>query len=137
MATRLNPYLNFNGDAAAAMEFYHRVFGGMLRATTFGEFGMPDSPDAARVMHAMLETDSGFALMASDVATGMTYDPPAGFAVSLSGEDDDELRRYWEALSEGGTVTMPLEKQAWGDEFGMCTDRFGTPWMVNITASAG
>lgn len=135
MATRLNPYLNFNGAARAAMEFYHQIFGGTLRVTTFGEFGMQDSPDAARIMHALLETDTGFTLMASDVTTGMTFTPAAGFAVSLSGDDADELRRYWAALSQDGTVTMPLDKQAWGDEFGMCVDRYGISWMVNIAAA--
>jgi len=56
----------------------------------------------------------------------------AGFSLSLSGDDGDALRGYWEKLSGGGTTTMPLQKQAWGDEFGMCLDQFGVPWMVNI-----
>jgi len=70
--------------------------------------------------------------MAADVTSEMSYQPPAGFAVSLSG-DDDALHGYWEKLSAGGTVTMPLQKQVWGDEFGMCTDQFGVPWLVNIS----
>src|SRR5215211_7816717 len=57
----------------------------------------------------------------------------ANIAVSLSGDDADELRGYWEKLSSGGSVSVPLEKQMWGDEFGMCVDRFGVAWMVNIT----
>jgi PhnB protein len=70
--------------------------------------------------------------MAADVTSEMPYQPPAGFAVSLSG-DDDALHGYWEKLSASGTVTMPLQKQVWGDEFGMCTDQFGVPWLVNIS----
>ena len=133
MASRLNPYISFSDDAREAMEFYHQIFGGNLAVNTFAEFGMADSPDADKVMHAMLETDQGFALMASDTPTGMQFDSGSRLTVSLSGDDNEDLRRYWARLSEGGTVTMPLEKQMWGDEFGMCTDRFGVPWMVNIS----
>ena len=57
-------------------------------------------------------------------------------SISLSGDDADELRRFWQGLSEGAEVTMPLEKQMWGDEFGMLTDRFGMQWMVNIAGAA-
>jgi PhnB protein len=132
MASRLNPYLNFDSNARQAMEFYRDVFGGDLTVNTFGEFGQPDSAEADKVMHAQLETDNGFTLMASDTPAGMQRNPGDTISISLSGDDADQLRGYWEKLSEGGTVTMPLEKQMWGDEFGMCVDRFGIPWMVNI-----
>ncbi|WP_020580103.1 VOC family protein [Actinopolymorpha alba] len=134
MASRLNPYISFTDNARQAMEFYKDVFGGTLRMNTFGEFGAPDSPDANKIMHAMLETDRGFALMAADTPSGMEYNPGTNIAVSLSGDDADDLRRYWGKLSEGGNVTVPLEKQMWGDVFGMCIDRFGIAWMVNIIA---
>jgi PhnB protein len=132
MASQLNPYLNFNGTTRQAMEFYRSVFGGDLNLTTFGEFGAKDSPDADRIMHGVLETSAGYTIMAADAYSDGQYQPPAGFAVSLSG-DDDALRGYWDKLADGGTVTMPLQKQAWGDEFGMVTDRFGVPWLVNIS----
>jgi PhnB protein len=132
MASRLNPYLTFDGNAREAMEFYRSVFGGELTVSTFGEFGMPAGPGADGVMHAQLETPAGFTLMGADPAPGSDYVAPnSAVTVSLSGDDDD-LRAYWEKLADGGTVSMPLEKQMWGDEFGMCVDRFGTPWMVNI-----
>jgi PhnB protein len=137
MASKLNPYIAFDGTARQAMEFYREVFGGDLRVSTFGEFGQQDSPDADKVMHAQLETDRGFTLMGADTPTGMQRNPGDTITVSLSGEDADELRGYWEKLSDGGTVTMPLEKQMWGDEFGMCTDRFGVPWMVDIVQPQG
>jgi PhnB protein len=133
MTSRLNPYIAFAGTAREAMEFYQGVFGGTLRVNTFGEFGAQDAALADKVMHAMLETGSGFTLMASDTAPGMDHNPGNNITVSLSGEAGDELRGYWEKLSAGGEVTMPLEKQVWGDEFGQCTDKFGIPWMVNIT----
>jgi PhnB protein len=132
MTSRLNPYLNFNGDARQALEFYATVFGGELTLSTFADFGAQDSADADRIMHGQLETAAGYPIMAADVTSDMPYQAPAGCAVSISG-DDDTLHGYWDKLSSGGTVTMPLAKQAWGDEFGMCTDRFGVPWLVNIS----
>ncbi|ANB09797.1 3-demethylubiquinone-9 3-methyltransferase [Streptomyces ambofaciens] len=132
MTSRLNPYLSFDGDARQAMEFYEQVFGGTLALNTFGAFGMADSPQADNIMHGMLQTPSGFTLMGADMPPGEEYRPGNTFAVSLSGDDEAELRGYWEKLSAGGSVTVPLEKQMWGDVFGMCTDRFGVPWMVNI-----
>ena len=137
MAARLNPYLGFESNARQAMEFYRDVFGGTLDINTFGEFGSPDPAEADKVMHAQLETDSGFTLMASDTPAGMQRNPGDNITISLSGDDGDQLRGWWEKLSDGGTVTMPLEKQMWGDEFGMCTDRFGVPWMVNINQPQG
>jgi PhnB protein len=133
MASRLNPYISFDNGARQAMEYYRDVFGGNLTMNTFGEFGQADSPDADKIMHSQLETDTGFTLMASDTPAGMPRNPGDTITISLSGDDADALRGYWEKLSDGGSVTMPLEKQMWGDEFGMCTDRFGIPWMVNIT----
>ncbi len=132
MASRLNPYISFTDNARQAMEFYRGVFGGTLTLNTFGEFGAPDGPDADKVMHGMLETDTGFTLMGADTPTGMEHNPGNNIAVSLSGDDAAELRDYWAKLSEGGTVSVPLEKQMWGDEFGMCVDPFGIAWMVNI-----
>ena len=132
MASRLNPYLNFPGNTGEAMAFYQSVLGGELRVNTFGEYGETDPDLAGKVMHAMLESDAGFTLMASDPPPGMDVTTGNSIAISLSGDDEGELRGYWDKLSAGGTVTMPLEKQMWGDTFGMCTDRFGLPWMVNI-----
>jgi PhnB protein len=137
MSSRLNPYLSFTNNARQAMEFYNDVFGGTMTLTTFGEFGAQDSPEADNVMHAQLDTDSGYTLMASDTPSGMELNPGTNIAISLSGDDADELRGYWERLSESGTVSMPLEKQMWGDEFGMCVDQFGIQWMVNIGPPQG
>jgi len=134
MASRLNPYLSFNGNARQALEFYRGVFGGDLTVSTFAEFGMADTPDADKIMHGQLETDAGYTIMASDTPSHMEYQAPAGISVSLSGDDGDALHGYWEQLSASGTTAMPLQKQAWGDEFGMCIDQFGISWLVNISA---
>ena len=133
MTSRLNPYLNFNGNARQALQFYQNVFGGELNLNTFADFGGQDSPDADRIMHGQLETDAGYTIMAADVPSSMDYHSMAGCSVSLSGDDGDVLRGYWEKLAAGGTITMPMQKQSWGDEFGMCVDGFGVPWLVNIS----
>jgi PhnB protein len=101
---------------------------------TFADYG-GQGADADRIMHAMLETDAGYAIMGADVTSEMEYHAPAGFSVSLSGDaaDADLLRGYFTKLSAGGSVTMPLDKQVWGDEFGMCVDQFGMSWLVNIS----
>ncbi|MFI7499214.1 VOC family protein [Streptomyces sp. NPDC049687] len=137
MSSRLNPYLGFDGDARAALEFYKEVFGGTLTLNSYGDFGQADTPMADRIMHGMLETPSGFTLMGADNPPGNEYNPGSSFSVSLSGDDDAELRGYWEKLSADGSVSVPLDKQMWGDVFGMCTDRFGVPWMVNIAQPRG
>jgi PhnB protein len=135
MATTLNPYLGFRDNAREAMEFYRSVFGGELAIHTFAEFHASEEVDEQElVMHGQLETPSGFTLMASDTPKSMGYTPGSTITISLSGkpEDDAELRGYWERLSEGATITMPLDKAPWGDVFGMLTDRFGTVWMMSI-----
>ena len=132
MPSQLNPYLNFDGNAREAMEFYREALGGTLTISTFGEYGQAGTPVENNVMHAQLETPAGFVLMASDLPPGMEYNAGGSMSISLSGQDEAELRGYWDALSAGGMVTMPLEKQRWGDVFGMCVDRFGVAWMVNI-----
>ena len=137
MTAILNPYLTFRGDARAAIDFYHSVFGGELTSMTFAENGDPYPGEGDKIMHAQIETPGGFTLMASDVPSTMGY--AAGensFSVSLSGakSDDGELRGYWDKLSEGATIGEPLATAPWGDTFGMLTDRFGVTWLMNISA---
>jgi PhnB protein len=136
MASKLNPYLQFNGNAREAMEFYREVFGGELRTNTFGEYGTEDPAMKDQTMHAQLESDLGFTLMAADSMPDQPATLGGNISISLSGEDADVLRGYWEKLGDGGNVTMPLEKQVWGDEFGMLVDPFGIQWMVNVSQPA-
>ena len=123
MASLLNPYISFRDNAREAMEFYKSVFGGTLTVNTFGEYGA-EGADADKIMHAQLETDAGYTLMGADTPEGMSHNPGDNITVSLSGDDAESLRDYWAKLSEGGNVSVPLEKQMWGDEFGQCTDRY-------------
>lgn len=129
----LNPYLMFAGNAREAMEFYQSVLGGTLEVMTFGDAGAsgPDGPPAEGVMHSMLMTEQGFNLMGSDMAPGAEGTPANG-SLSISGDESELLHGYWDALSDGGEVEVPLETQMWGDEFGTVNDRFGVNWLINI-----
>lgn len=136
MATKLNPYLSFKNNARAAMEFYHSIFGGRLDIRTFKDFQASQDPrEDNLVMHSVLEAENGLELMASDTPERITYQAGVNnFSLSLSGEDELELSGYFKRLADGGQITMPLEKAIWGDTFGMCTDKFGIGWIVNISA---
>ena len=136
MAVTMNPYLSFRGEARDALVFYQSVFGGTLDTTTFGD--MPGTPqhdvDPSHLMHGMLTGDNGIVLMAADTPPSMNA-PPSTTAISLSGDDSELLRGYFDALSDGATEVMALNTAPWGDTFGMLTDKYGIPWMVNIVAS--
>ena len=137
MNTRLNPYLGFRDTAKKVMEFYHSVLGGELEISTFADLhGSEDPAEQDKIMHAMLTTDGGLTLMGSDTPNSMEYTPGTNYSVSLSGDNEAELRGYWDKPSANGTVTMPLEKAPWGDSFGMCIDNFGVTWLVNIAPAA-
>lgn len=133
----LNPYLNFRGNAREAMEFYQSVFGGDLDISTFADFQMPgiSEDEMGWVMHSQLTTSAGFVLMGADTPSVMEYVPPQGMTIALSGNEVDELRGYFEALSDGATVEIPLELAPWGDLYGQLTDKYGTSWMASIDVS--
>lgn len=133
MPTELNPYLGFRDNAREAITFYHEVFGGELTMSTFAEYHASEDPsEQDKIMHSMITTEGGLSLMAADTPNGMDYTPGNNYSVSLSGDDEAELRGYWEKLSASGTVSMPLSLSPWGDYFGQCADRFGVNWLVNI-----
>ena len=129
MAMILNPYLTFHGNAEEAMTYYGQVLGGEVSVSHFRDYGM----DADGVMHASLSTPDGFTLFASDTVEGMHQVTTGNnIQLSLSGDDEAALRGYWDRLADGGQVMMPLEKQMWGDLYGMVADRYGIEWHVNI-----
>lgn len=134
MQTKLNPYLSFKDNTRDAMTFYKTVFGGKLTMNTFKEYNASQDPaEDNKIMHAELAADNGVSFFAADTPNGMNYRPGENISMSLTGENEPELKSYFQKLSAGGKVTMPLEKAPWGDTFGMLTDKYGINWMVNIT----
>lgn len=134
--TRVNPYIHFKDNTREAMEFYKSVFGGKLDINTFGEYHMSSDPsEKDKIMHAMLVTDNGIVIMAADTPSQMPYNPGETIEISLSGEDEAEIKGYWDKLSDGATIIMPLEKSMWGDIFGMLKDKYGIGWLVNINSA--
>ena len=139
MGSLLNPYLSFKDTAREAMEFYQSVFGGDLDISPWGD--MPDMPGNSpqmhdKVMHGMLTVSDGVTIMAADMpdSSGPKGSP---ISVSLSGEDEAQLRGWWEKLSDGAEITAPFEKAPWGDTFGQLNDKFGVSWMINVAADQG
>ncbi|WP_425865040.1 VOC family protein [Arthrobacter sp. TWP1-1] len=134
MAVRLNPYLNFQNSARDAMEFYQGVFGGTLELSTFGDFQATEDPaEKDQIMHGMLTGENDIVLMGADVPSHVEFSPNS--SVSLSGDDEAVLRGWWDKLADGATVAEQLTKAPWGDTFGMLTDKFGVPWLVNIAGA--
>jgi PhnB protein len=136
MTARVTPYLNFGGNAREAMEFYQSIFGGVLDIRTFADLHKAEHAGQENlVAHSMLRGATGVMLMGSDTSTPEEYEPAGSFSVALGGDEAD-LTEYWGKLAEGGTVTVPFAKSAWGALHGQCIDRFGTAWLVNVTASS-
>lgn len=137
MSAILNPYLNFRGEAKQALEFYRDIFGGNLTTMTFAQMDgaamQVDPADADKIMHGQLETPAGFTLMAADVPQTMQPSPNGTISVSGDRESAQELRGYWTKLAERAQVLAPLGPSPWGDEFGMLTDVFDVPWIIDIS----
>lgn len=135
MNSKLNPYINFNGNAKEAMEFYNSFLNGKLSMTTFKEGGAPpESSEEDQIMHAIIEVENGITLMASDTPKGWVYNPGTNISISLSGNSETELQGYWDKLSVEAKIDQPLSKAPWGDIFGMLTDKFGIKWLINISS---
>jgi PhnB protein len=131
----VSAHLNFNGQCKEAFEFYAKLLGGKITGSmTWGEMpgGAADQfpPEIrSRIMHAALEIDN-YVLMGAD-SPPERYEKPRGITVAIGAKDKGEAERIFNALSEGGNVTMPFAQTFWSPGFGMCVDRYGIPWMVN------
>lgn len=135
MTIGLTPYLQFPGTARDALTFYHSVFGGEVGMMTYAEGMGAEDETKDLIMHGSLFVERGLHLMAADAPEGMSS---VLGTVSLSNSEADDaehatLVQWWEKLSEGAQITEPLAKSPWGDSFGMLTDKFGVPWMVNAS----
>ena len=135
---QLNPYLTFNGQCEAAFKFYEKCLGGKIEAM-LTHTGTPmenhvPSEWRNKILHARL-TVGDQALMGSD-APPDRYEEMKGFSVTLGIDDPGDAERVFHALSENGTVRMPIQKTFWAARFGMLVDQFGTPWMINCEQPA-
>ncbi|MDD9942631.1 MAG: VOC family protein [Myxococcales bacterium] len=128
--TTVQPYLFFDGNCAEAVAFYAKALGAETRIMTFGDSPMATEENKDRVMHASINVGDA-TIFASDGMPGTPIDSGMRAHISIGTDDVERGRRYFEALSAGGQVTMAYEKQFWGDTYGMLTDRFGVKWMVN------
>ena len=138
MKSQLTPYISFKGNAREAMEFYQSVFGGKLSMNTYEEFHAAEDPaEANNIMHAQLDVENGMTLMGADTPGSLPFDEGTRITVTLSGDNEPELRGYYDRLCAGGSVMMPLEKAPWGDTFGQVKDKYGVEWMVNISGQPG
>lgn len=141
MSAQTLPYLNFTNNGTQALSFYQSIFGGELTLVTFSQMGaLPDDHPAAHLlMHGVLH-GANIHLYASDVPEGVApHSLVRGndMHVALMSDNIEETHSWFTALSEGGTVEMPFQKQIWGAAFGSVTDQFGTRWLVNATPSEG
>jgi PhnB protein len=128
----LNTYLNFDGNAREAMEFYKACLGAELALMTFGESPMQAPPGSEkRVMHARL-TKGPLTLMASDAMPGMPFHQGSNFSLAIECETPQEVDKLFAALSAGGKVIMPVQETFWASRFGMLTDKFGVNWMIDL-----
>lgn len=135
MQSKLTPYLNFRNNTREVMAFYQNVLGGKLTMNTYKEFGVSQDPsEDNNIMHSLLETENGMTLMAADAPISMDLKVGTNISITLSGDNEEELTRFYNMLSAGGTVVEPLAKAPWGDSFGMLVDKFGINWMVNISS---
>lgn len=139
MSVSTTTHLNFRGNARDALTFYRSVFGGDLVAVTYEDaHAVQDPADADRIMWGQVVGDDGFAVMAYDVPSRMTWHPGENAVfVSVRGDDQDQLRRYWDALADGATVVQPLARSGWSPLYGMLTDRFGITWVLDIAVPYG
>jgi PhnB protein len=131
-----HPYVFFSGNCAEAFQRYQQIFGGELQVMTNAEVpeGVESMPgaDPNHVMHASLTLGEGRLLMGSDDPTG-DGGPKVGSAVCYIAPDEQDGKRVFEALADGGEASMPFGATFWSRGFGMCTDRYGVPWMVDTT----
>jgi PhnB protein len=134
MTVSVTNHLNFRGDARAALEFYHSVFGGEIAVVTYQDAqSVQDPAEAGQVMWGQVTAKNGFRVMAYDVPSRMPWDPGTNpFFVSVRGDSAAEIAALWEKLAEGATVAQPLAPSGWAPLYGMLKDRFGVTWVMDV-----
>ncbi|GAA1454370.1 VOC family protein [Nocardiopsis tropica] len=136
MSITTTTHLNFRGEARAALDFYHSVFGGDIAVVTYKDTGNVQNPDEADwVTWGQVIADNGFHVMAYDVPSPMPWDRGENAVfVSVRGDGTGEITALWEKLAVGSTVVQPLEASPWAPLYGMLKDRFGIVWVLDVAA---
>lgn len=134
MAASAVPYIRFAGNTRAALAYYQSVFGGTVEVATFGDFGVSHMPEES-VMHGALTTD-GFSVYGYDAAPDEYVGDHTRIRIAIVGDDVAGLSTCFNALTQGGRVVAPLEKQQWGATYGEVVDQYGVSWMFNIGGGA-
>lgn len=134
MSVQTTPHVNFGGNAREALTFYHSVFGGDIAVATYADIGAVEDPSRADdVAFGRVTASNGFDLMAYDVQPSKVYDPGENpFYVTLQSDDEVEVRTGWDALSEDGSILIPLGPASFSPLYGMLTDRFGVTWIIGL-----
>ena len=134
MTVKTVTHLNFRGDARAALDFYHSVFGGSQMVVSYKDTGnVQDPSEADQVMWGQVVADNGFRVMAYDVPSRMSWNPgEIPFFVVLRGDTADEITAFWTKLCVGATIMHPLGPASWSPVYGMLKDRFGVTWVLDI-----
>ncbi|QYH36788.1 VOC family protein [Salinibacterium sp. M195] len=131
-----NPYLSFRDNAREALAYYQEVFGGTTEIHTFADFQASQDPEEQEwIMHGQLESPAGITLMMSDTPKSMEYTPGGSMSISIGGylSEKAAMESYWQKLSDGGRIDMPLEPAEWGGIFGMVVDRYSVTWIISIS----
>lgn len=136
MSIRTTAHLNFRGDARAALEFYHDVFGGDLQIVTYGEMGAVQNPaEADQVVWGQVSAGDGIQIMAFDVPAALPWSRGEhSFYMSLRGEDPAETRANWDMLAVNATIIQPIGPSMWAPLYGMLQDQFGIIWVIDVVA---
>lgn len=134
----VSPYIAFKGNCREAIDFYKQALGAEeLYSQTYGESPMKEMGAADAIMHCTMKIGDSYVMMCDDLRPEAAASSPGNISLSLGLNEVEKAREYFDNLSQGGTVAMPLEKTFWAEAFGMLTDKFGINWMVNCDAPHG
>jgi PhnB protein len=134
MGLGVNPYIAFRGNCREALDFYKQALGAEeLYSQTYGDSPMSEMGNADAIMHASMKI-GGSTVMFCDDFHSPNFSTGGNISLAIGLNDVDKAKEYFANLSEGGTVTMPLDKTFWAEAFGMLTDKFGINWLVNCDA---
>lgn len=127
-------HANFRGNARAALEFYHSIFGGHLMVVSYADAGAVQNPaEADQVLWGQVAAASGFRIMAYDVPSSLAWDPGTiPFFLSLRGTSPEEITTYWQGLAPSATIIQPLGTSPWSPLYGMLKDKFGITWVMDL-----